>query len=351
LNPAVARWVRGPVVPALAAAVLFGVTTPLAKQLALPPFELAGLLYLGSGVGLFSYRLLRDRGWTTTGLARSDVKWLSASIIFGGILAPACLMIGLLRISATTASLLLNFESLFTALIAWAIFKEHAGARIIIGMLFVFAGGVVLSGPFGARGFTSTGAVWIAFACLGWALDNNFTRPISGGDSLFIAATKGLVAGTINLGIAIAISEPVGARGKLVASLFLGLAGYGVSLVLFVLSLRGLGASRTGAYFASAPFIGGVFALIVLREPFSASILMGGALMLIGVILHLTEDHRHEHEHKSMTHTHSHVHDEHHQHQHDVPVAGTNSHTHEHTHAPLRHHHAHFPDIHHQHTH
>jgi drug/metabolite transporter (DMT)-like permease len=336
---------------ALGAALLFGITTPLAKLLALPPFELAGLLYVGSGVGLFSFRLVRDRGWASTGLARRDVKWLIASIVFGGIVAPACLMIGLMRTSATSASLLLNLESLFTALIAWLVFREHAGARIVVGMLFVFAGGLVVSGFMIGGDIASSGAAWIALACLGWALDNNCTRPISGGDALFIAAMKGVVAGTVNVALALWLGESIGTPGKILASLLLGLTGYGVSLVFFVLSLRGLGASRTGAYFAAAPFIGALISLVLLREPMTVEMALGGILMLIGVILHLTEEHRHEHVHEPMTHTHAHVHDEHHQHLHDFPSDPDRAHTHEHTHLPLRHRHTHYPDIHHQHTH
>jgi drug/metabolite transporter (DMT)-like permease len=340
-----------PVVAALGAALLFGITTPLAKLLALPAFELAGLLYLGSGIGLFAIRLLRDRGWASPGLKRSDTKWLVGSILFGGILAPSCLMLGLLRTPATAASLLLNLESLLTALLAWIVFKEHAGPRLVVGMAFIFLGGLVLSGLFSRASMTTTGAIWIVFACLGWALDNNFTRPIAGGDALFIAAIKGAIAGAVNCGVAAVIGTPMASPEKTFATLALGLAGYGVSLVLFVLALRGLGASRTGAYFASAPFIGALFALAVLHEPISAAIIFGGLLMLVGVILHLTEEHAHEHEHTAMTHVHTHVHDEHHQHTHALPWPIGQAHSHEHTHAPLRHRHSHYPDIHHQHRH
>jgi drug/metabolite transporter (DMT)-like permease len=340
-----------PALWAIGAALLFGLTTPIAKVLQLPPFELAGLLYLGAGAGLCAIRWIRDRRWAPSGLRRQDLKWLSGSIFFGGIVAPVCLMTGLSRATAATASLLLNFESLFTALLAWFAFKEHAGRRVVVGMLSVFAGGIVLSGLVGGTEVAGSGAGWIVLACLGWALDNNLTRPISGSDALFIAAAKGLVAGTVNFAIALLTGSVVTSATLVAGALSLGLIGYGLSLVLFILSLRGLGAARTGAYFATAPFIGAAFAFAVLREPLTANLLLGGVLMLIGVVLHVTEEHSHEHEHEALTHAHAHVHDEHHQHEHDFPWPAGKAHAHEHTHPPIRHRHPHYPDLHHQHTH
>lgn len=331
--------------------MLFGLTTPIAKVLELPPFELAGLLYLGAGTGLCVIRWLRDRRWAPSGLGRQDLKWLSGSILFGGIVAPVCLMIGLSRATAATASLLLNFESLFTALLAWFAFKEHAGRRVVAGMLSVFAGGVILSGVVGGTEIAGSGAGWIVLACLGWALDNNLTRPISGSDALFIAAAKGIVAGTVNFAIALVTGSVLTSATLIAGALSLGLIGYGLSLVLFILSLRALGAARTGAYFATAPFIGAAFAFAILHESLTAHLLLGGALMLLGVVLHVTEEHSHEHEHESLTHTHAHMHDEHHQHEHDFRSPVGKAHTHEHTHPPIRHRHPHYPDLHHQHTH
>ena len=340
-----------PALWAIGAALLFGLTTPIAKGLALPAFELAGLLYLGAGAGLCAIRWIRDRRWAASGLRRQDLKWLSGSILFGGILAPVCLMLGLSRATAATASLLLNFESLFTALLAWFAFKEHAGRRVVVGMLCVFAGGIVLSGVVGGTDVAGSGAGWIVLACLGWALDNNLTRPISGSDALFIAATKGIVAGAVNFAIALLMGGVITSATLMPAALSLGLVGYGLSLVLFILSLRTLGAARTGAYFATAPFIGAAFAFAVLREPVTASLLVGGVLMLIGVALHVTEEHSHEHEHEALTHAHTHVHDEHHRHEHDFPWSADQAHAHEHAHLPIRHRHPHYPDLHHQHTH
>ena len=151
--------------------------------------------------------------------------------------------------------------------------------------------------------------------------------------------------------IALVTGHVLTSPALMTAALSLGLVGYGLSLVLFILSLRALGAARTGAYFATAPFIGAAFAFAVLREPLSASLLLGGVLMLIGVVLHVTEEHSHEHEHEALTHAHAHVHDEHHQHEHDFPWLADKAHAHEHTHPPIRHRHPHYPDLHHQHTH
>jgi drug/metabolite transporter (DMT)-like permease len=195
------------------------------------------------------------------------------------------------------------------------------------------------------------GALAIAGACVCWAIDNNMTRAISASDPVQIAALKGGVAGVINVGIALILGATLPTPLRVLEAGAIGLAGYGVSLVLFVLALRRLGTARTGAYFSTAPFVGASLSLVLLHEAPGVAFGVAGALMAVGVWLHVSERHEHEHYHEPLVHSHRHRHDEHHQHTHDSPWAGAEPHTHEHSHDPLRHMHAHFPDIHHRHKH
>ena len=339
---------------ALAAATLFGASTPLAKALLrdLSPVLLAGLLYLGSGVGLGLIRITRDRGWHTPPMTRKEWFWLLLAIGFGGVLGPLALMLGLTRTAAAIASLLLNLEAVLTALLAWIVFRENTDRRMVLGMLLIVAGAVLLALPGSKQGaHLSWGALLIAGACLCWALDNNFTRKVSASDALFIGGLKGLIAGIVNVGIALTLGARLPSTAAITEATTVGLLGYGISLVLFVLALRGLGSARTGAYFSTAPFIGAAIAILAFGEHASWMLWLAAALMGAGVWLHLTERHEHLHTHEPITHTHRHVHDEHHQHVHDFDWDGREPHTHEHTHAPLTHSHPHYPDIHHQHKH
>ncbi|MCG8293289.1 DMT family transporter [Pseudomonas entomophila] len=339
---------------ALVAAALFGASTPLAKLLGVdtPPILLAGLLYLGSGIGLTLVRLVRDRGWQRPGLPTGEWPWLLGAIFFGGVLAPVALMFGLTRTAGATASLMLNLESVLTAVLAWVVFKENADRRIVIGMVAIVLGGVVLSWPQeSTTAHDWTGPLAVAFACLCWAIDNNLTRKVSASDALFIAGSKGLAAGVVNGGLALAIGSQLPALGTLGSILLVGFLGYGVSLVLFVLALRGLGSARTGAYFSTAPFLGAAVAILMLGETVSVMFLLAAALMALGVWIHLMENHVHEHQHEALDHSHRHTHDEHHQHEHDFEWDGAEPHSHPHVHAPIRHSHAHFPDVHHRHRH
>ena len=345
---------RTAILAALGAAVLFGASTPFAKALVgdVPPMLLAGLLYLGSGIGLWVLRLVRDRGFKSASLSRLELPWLSGGIAAGGVLGPTLLMYGLTRTSAADASLLLNLEAVLTALLAWVVFRENADRRIVLGMALIVAGGVVLVLPSGDAGRTSiSGALAVAGACLCWAIDNNLTRKVSAIDPLFIAGTRGLVAGITNTGLALSLGAGRPAPTLIAAAATVGFVGYGVSLVLFVLALRGLGAARTGAYFSTAPFIGAAFAIVAFHAGASAAFWVAAALMAAGVWLHLTERHEHTHTHEQLIHAHSHRHDSHHQHTHAFAWDGREPHTHEHRHEPLTHLHPHYPDIHHRHTH
>ena len=342
------------VIYALLAAALFGASTPFAKQLlgALHPVLLGGMLYLGSGIGLGVVRLIRDRAWLPSGMARAEWPWLMGAIFFGGVLGPVALLFGLTRVSGSTASLLLNLESVLTALLAWVAFKENADRRIVLGMLAIVAGGVVLSTPtVGAVAADWVGQAAIAAACLCWAIDNNLTRKVAASDALFIASSKGLIAGTINTLLAVSLGGALPAGGTVLSAMSVGLLGYGASLVMFVLALRGLGAARTGAYFSTAPFIGAAVSLMLLGESATTLFWVAAALMAIGVWLHLTEHHEHDHTHEAATHAHAHSHDEHHDHAHDFAWDGETPHEHVHQHLTVTHKHPHFPDVDHRHAH
>jgi len=339
---------------ALAAALLFGASTPFAKVLlgAVSPLLLAGLLYAGSGIGLWAVRLARDAGLEPARLSSAEWPWLAGAIIAGGVLGPVLLMYGLTQTSAADASLLLNLEAVLTALLAWIGFRENADRRIVLGMALIVAGGVVLAWPGARAGRTSViGALSVAGACGCWALDNNLTRKVSAGDPVFIAATKGLVAGITNIALALALGARLPPLAWSAAAMGVGFVGYGISLVLFVLALRGLGSARTGAYFSTAPFVGAAIAIVAFGEHVAWPFGLAAVLMAAGVWLHLTEVHEHEHAHEPLTHTHAHRHDAHHQHEHAFAWDGSEPHTHPHTHEPLVHRHPHDPDVHHRHGH
>lgn len=344
------------IVYALASAVLFGASTPLAKLLLsdAAPLMVAGLLYLGSGVGLAAWlglRALSAGATRASPIGRAEWPWLAGAIAAGGVAGPALLMFGLARTDGSVASLLLNLEAVLTAAIAWLVFRENVDRRIFLGMAAIVAGGVLLSWDQTPRAGGMAGPLLVAAACLAWAVDNNLTRKVSGGDAATIACLKGLAAGSVNLGLAFAAGAALPAAATVLAAAALGFAGYGVSLALFVVALRGLGTARTGAYFSVAPFFGAALAFVVLAETPSAAFWIAAALMALGVWLHISERHEHEHAHEPMEHTHEHAHDAHHQHEHDFPWDGREPHVHRHSHDRHVHSHPHYPDLHHRHGH
>lgn len=337
---------------ALLAALLFGAGTPLAKLLLggdVSPWLLAGLLYCGSGIGLGLIRLIRRA--PRVRLQRHEFLPLAGAILSGGIVAPVLLMFGLSNMPASGASLLLNAEGVFTAVLAWFVFRENFDRRIALGMIAIVAGAVLLSIPDGAE----LGSPWPAFAILGacffWALDNNLTRKIALNDATWLSAVKGMVAGPVNLTLALAIGAALPAVSSIAAALVVGFFAYGVSLALFIVGMRHVGTARAGAYFSVAPFFGAILA-ILLGDPITWQLIVAGALMMLGVWLHLTEHHAHEHTHQPVVHDHWHTHDDgHHTHDHAESVVAGTRHKHEHSHASLTHTHDHYPDSHHRHEH
>lgn len=349
-----AGWQPG-VLAALGSAFLFGAGTPLAKWLLdqVSPWMLAGLLYLGSGLGLSIYRQLR--GAARPHLNPGEMRWLIAAVLCGGGLAPVLLMYGLSAMPSSHAALLLNAEAVLTALLAWVVFRENVDKRIATGMAAIVAGALLLSWPQPdvASGGLTLAALWpalaVTLACFFWALDNNFTRKVALADASWIACVKGLVAGPTNLLLAFVMGAVLPDVGKISVAMLVGLLAYGVSLALFVVGLRHLGASRAGAYFSTAPFVGALFSVLFLAEPVTWQLLAAAGLMLLGIWLHLTEHHAHTHQHEVLEHEHLHAHDAHHPHDHALAIEG--QHSHRHRHEPMTHSHAHYPDAHHRHPH
>jgi drug/metabolite transporter (DMT)-like permease len=346
------------IIQVFAAAVLFGASAPLSKLLLthIEPIPLAACLYFGSGIGAFILFLFKqgdkEARKSEARLSKADLPWLAGAIMAGGVAAPILLLLGLERTPASTASLLLNFESVATTLIAVLIFREAVDKRITYGVVAITFSSILLTWTGGNWGL-SVGALGILGACLFWGLDNNFTRQISDKDPLVIVAIKGLGAGLFSLLLSLLLGKSFPSGWPLILALLVGAISYGISIQLFILALRSLGAARTGALFGIAPFAGTFLSLLILKEV--PQLLFWGALpiMVVGSWLMLTEDHQHTHEHESLEHDHSHEHPEgHHEHSHAEMVLNMErKHAHLHSHRKLPHSHPHTPDLHHRHEH
>lgn len=334
----------------LAAAALFGLSAPLAKPLlaATGPLTLAGLLYLGGGLALSVASALRRRT-NEAPLQRKDVPILGLLVLCGGMVGPVLMLFALTRASASSVSLLLNLEGPFTLALAALAFHEHVGWRGMASLLLVVAGAAVLGLPMGPVQLPPVAALCVAAACLAWGLDNNLTRALSLRDPVALVRAKTLGAGACTLTLSLLLGQPLPARGPALLALLLGAASYGTSILLDAYALRLLGAAREAAYFATAPFLGALGAVLLLGEHLAPTTLLAGGLMAVGVWLLLSERHGHAHTHQSLEHEHRHVHDVHHQHSHKGPVVEPHSHPHQH--APLTHDHPHVPDSHHHHRH
>jgi len=338
-------------------ASLFGISPPLAKLLIndIPPVALAGLLYLGAFAGLSLYSVVIKKGTIdpdkkAAPLERKDIPWLAGAILTGGIMGPILLLTGLTIVSGFSASLLLSLEGLATVMIAVFLFKENAGKRLWLALVCMTIAGVFLTWDPGQSKFSIVGPLLIISAMICWGIDNNLTRNISDKDPIQITKIKGFIAGTISLSLALILGMRISLDLTIAFALLLGSFSYGISLVLFIKALEGLGSSRTGAFFSFAPFIGAIASFIILREWIGWVMFPAVGFIIIGVWLIGNEKHSHTHLHKTVTHTHSHNHnDMHHLHRHSDTFH--EHHTHEHTHMKLAHAHVHWPDTHHRHEH
>jgi drug/metabolite transporter (DMT)-like permease len=339
---------RGSLV-ALAAAVLFGVTTPFVTALGrgVGPFATATLLYAGAALGA----RVRVRASAEPELGRRHLGRIALVAISGAFVAPSCLAWGLQHAGALAASLLLNLETVFTVLLAWALFREPMGRRVMVAVALMVAGGGVLATRAGAGGPSSLlGLAAIAAAALAWALDNTWTRPLADFDPRDVVFRKGLGGAALSAALALVMHDAWPAAGATAALLLCGAAGYGLSLRLYLRAQRTLGAARTASVFAVAPFVGAGLAFALGDRTGCRYIAAAGVLFSAAVYVHVTERHRHHHRHASLEHEHAHRHDDdHHSHPHDVPSAGEHSHVHRHE--PTEHDHPHGSDLHHRHAH
>ena len=340
------------ILQALLAAIFFGASAPIAKLLLgdnIAPIFLAAFLYLGSGTGTLLVKLtqrMRSKE-VEAGIKSPDIKWLAGAIISGGIAAPIVLMVSLKSTPASTASLLLNFEGVATTLIALLFFKEAISRRAWTAIIVITLASIFLSANFESGFGLSLGALGIILACVLWGVDNNFTRNISGKDPLAIVAWKGLVAGTFSFFLALFLGNPFPSVTTILGTLVLGLVSYGLSTMLFIRSMRGLGAARTSALYGTAPLAGMLLSIVIFGEFPSFLFIIAAILMIGGALLLINEEHAHSHVHTALFHEHNHSHKDP-AHEHDNTKG---FHSHEHEHPAEQHEHDHLPDIHHRHGH
>lgn len=346
------------ILQAIAAALLFGLSAPLAKILLtnIAPIPLAAFLYLGSGIGLGVFQSIQFHSKSEkqeASLSLKELPWLVGSIGFGGILAPIILMISLKYTYASTASLLLNFEGVATSLIALYFFKENLGKRMVSALLVITLASIILSWNGNNQWGFSLGALGILGACICWGIDNNFTRNISMKNPFTIVIIKGFTAGIFSLCLALGLHQFIPTFWPIILAMVLGFFSYGLSIVLFVLAMRTLGSSRTSAYFATAPFIGTLISFFLFHNLPTRLFYLALPMMIIGTVIILKENHCHEHEHCPIEHDHRHSHtDGHHEHTYENEEEFFHGpHSHLHSHRALKHSHTHTPDIHHRHTH
>jgi drug/metabolite transporter (DMT)-like permease len=336
----------------IASAILFGLSTPLSKLLVeeMSPLQLSGILYLGGGGSLLIYRMIagsRGERSPPVHLGKKGTLLLAGSILFGGILAPLAVLIGLKTTSAASSSLLLNFEAAATVMLAGIVFREYVGRRVVLITVLITIGAIVLSFDPSERLLFSVGAIAIILSCIFWAMDNNLSRGLSGGDITYYVMVKGLIAGSFSFILSLILGYGLPSIGIAVLSLLLGALSFGLSMALYMMSLRNVGAARTGALFAVAPFAGVFFSLIIFRGVPGWQFLIALPLMIAGLVLLFRESHEHTHEHERIAHSHHHEHDDHHRHGHERGI----HHTHPHEHEREVHSHPHTPDIHHRHVH
>ncbi len=342
------------VLQALTAAIFFGASAPFAKLLLgdISPVYLAAFLYLGSGTGIsllkLGQKISRPTQQVEAKIKKEDIKWLAGAILSGGVMAPIVLMVSLQNTPASTASLLLNFEGVGTTLIALLFFKEAISRRAWMAILVITLASVFLSTNFSEGFGLSLGALGIILACVLWGLDNNLTRNISGKDPLVIVAWKGMAAGTFSFLLTFLLGNAMPSFTSIISTMTLGFVSYGLSTILFILSMRGLGAARTSALYGTAPLAGVLLSIIIFAETPSFAYSLAGILMIVGALLLINEDHSHSHVHTALFHEHSHTHNDP-AHAHDSITTG--AHSHEHEHAAEEHEHDHMPDIHHRHGH
>lgn len=339
------------IVYAILAAFCYGLSATAAKLLLaeVSPVLLAALLYLGAGIGMAAIGLFRGKKVNEARLTKKELPYILGMIVLD-IAAPILLMLGLSAATPATVSLMNNFEIVATAMIALIAFKEAVGRRMWLAILLITLGSVILSVEDFAQLSISPGAVLVLLACVCWGLENNCTRMLSLKDPLQIVVVKGFASGLGSLMIAVALSQTSASFVYILFSLLLGFVAYGLSIYFYIFAQRQLGATRTSAYYAFAPFIGVALSFLVFRQELTKSFWIALVFMALGAYFAASECHSHGHTHESLEHEHRHCHDDaHHDHSHSPPVTG--GHCHPHLHIPTTHTHKHMPDLHHPHGH
>lgn len=344
---------RLPILYAILAAICYGISVPAAKILLndMPPIFMASMLYLGAGVGMMILSLFR-RKQVREKEARITKKELphTVAMVALDIAAPILLMFGLSMTTAATASLLGNFEIAATTTIALIVFHEAVGKRMWLAVAFITIASMILSvDDFGSLQF-SLGAVFVLLGCICWGLENNCTRMISLKNPMQIVVIKGIGSGIGSLLIAAFIGGISTNIVYIVFALLLGFVAYGLSIYFYILAQRSLGAARTSAFYAIAPFVGVGLSFVQFGESLTLSFIIALVVMIAGASLAAFERHKHTHSHELLEHEHRHNHsDGHHNHIHEPPVIGEHSHVH--SHELMMHSHEHTPDLHHIHSH
>jgi drug/metabolite transporter (DMT)-like permease len=339
---------------AILSAILFGMSPVACKVFVgqIPTTLLAGLLYLGSGLGLTWVVLRQPTPFYNVLRSLSRRQWatLVGAIVAGGIAAPLFMAYGILSGTATEVSLLLNFETVATTLLAWMIFHEYIGYQVWIGKILIIGASilVVITGSDGVH--VSIPGLSVLAACILWGIDNNLTRELETLPASLLACMKGWSAGIFNVLLFLILFRSPVTAVQISGALIIGALSYGASLVLFIHALREIGSARTSTWFAAGPFFGTILSVIVLGERPPGAYWVAAPLMLSGMFFLYRELHRHSHRHESLIHSHPHEHDEHHNHEHGDGENGV-KHDHSHEHKPITHSHVHWPDIHHRHIH
>jgi len=340
-----------PVIFAILAAVCYGISSPIAKILLvnIPPIFMASLLYFGAGIGMGIVVLVKDtKNSNEAKLSKGDLPYIIGMIVLD-IIAPIFLMSGLLLSSPANVSLLNNFEIVATSFIALFFFKEVIGKRMWLAITLITISTIILSFEDVRHFSLSIGSLFVLAACISWGFENNCTRMMSLKNPLQIVIIKGIGSGIGSLAIAIFMKAYSSSVGYILFTLLLGFFSIGLSVYFYILAQRDLGATRTSAYYAFAPFIGVILSFISFQQSLTASFLVALVVMALGTYFTISERHSHLHIHEPIEHEHRHNHnDGHHNHIHDFVVG---EHSHLHTHEAQEHKHLHLPDLHHNHRH
>lgn len=340
-----------PLALALLSAALFGAATPIGKSLlrSLSPYQLAGLLYLGASLGVLPALMASRRLRNPWSVGQRSRRLLTGAVVFGGILAPVLMLLGLRLASAASVSLWLPLELVATATLGHFVFREHLGPFAIAGLVGVLVAGVLLGIGEGMAGLSA--GILVCSACLCWGIDNNCSATIDGLTPTEITFWKGLSAGITNLVIGIAVAPWVGTNGAMALAIGVGVLCYGLSIVLYITAAQSIGATRGQMFFATAPFFGVVVSAVSLGESVSALQLAAAGVLGLSLILVFKDQHAHRHQHAVLDHEHSHRHDDGHHMHHHLGLHPSQRHSHPHRHEAISHTHPHWPDLHHRHEH